>query len=58
MSTHNMCFHGEIRKHFPDTYSNLELCVSSRSKLQIYKRDILKKNTILFSMKTDVAGTH
>ena len=25
MSTHNICFGGEIRKYFPDTFSYLEL---------------------------------
>ena len=26
MSTHNICFHGEIRKKFHDTPSYLEVC--------------------------------
>ena len=26
MSTHNICFHADIRKLFHDTPSNLELC--------------------------------
>ena len=34
MSTHNLCFHGEIRKYYLDTPSYLELCANETEVLQ------------------------
>ena len=34
MSTQNICFHGEIRKHLPDTHSYRDLCLEVSQPLQ------------------------
>ena len=35
MSTHNICFRGEIRKYLPDTHSYLDLSPSLKSGMSI-----------------------
>ena len=35
MSTHNICFHGEIRKYLPDTSSYLEQCIHIQCIVQV-----------------------